>query len=77
MADAKSKYFWEMCLNFVWSQDAREELGQLMQHVCYRNYDISKRIAKLLVYGLNRTQADEIKPYAISMEHFLTIPDQF
>ena len=66
-----------MSINFTWSQDAREELGQLMQHVCYENYDISKRIAKILIFGLNRTQADEIKPYAISMEHFITIPDQF
>ena len=44
-----------MCLNFVWGQEAREELGQLMQHVCYKNYDISKRIAKILIIGLNRT----------------------
>jgi hypothetical protein len=55
MADAKCKNFWEMCLSFVWGQEAREELGQLMQHVCYKNYDISKRIAKILIIGLNRT----------------------
>lgn len=75
MADKKSKNFWEICINFSYTQETREEVSQLIQHVCYKNYDLSKRIAKIMIFGLNRTNADDIKPYAVCMEGFLSIPD--
>jgi hypothetical protein len=43
----------------------------------YRNYDFSRKFAKLLLTGLNKTQAEEIKPYAMCMQEFFLIKDEF
>lgn len=71
ITDKRSKVFWELCLQYVGNNEAIHDLSKTMAHLCFRNYDFSRKIAKILVHGLNKTSADGVKPFAIAMSYFI------
>jgi hypothetical protein len=43
----------------------------------YKNYDFSKKFAKVLLVGLNKTQSDDIRPYSLCMKTFFSLKDDY
>lgn len=77
MTEQRTKVFWEIALTYAGSNEALIELSKTIAHCCYRNYDMSKRIAKMLLVGLNKCSIDEVRPFAMAMKWYLTIKDEF
>lgn len=67
MAEKRTKYLWDLCLQYAGSTEAIKEVSLAIAHLMHRNYDFSRKFAKLLLSGLNKTQAEEIKPYSMCM----------
>jgi len=40
-----------------------DELGKALAHFCYKNEKFSKRVAKMIVKGINRNDYDVVKHY--------------
>jgi len=41
--------------------------ARTIAHCCFKNYDFSKKIGKILLQGVNKTSVDELKPFATCM----------
>ena len=54
-----------------------QNLGCLIGHISYNNYEFSNRIAKKILVGINKCNGDEIRPYLEVLEPFLSLIDSF
>ena len=68
ITEKRTKAFWEIGISFAMSAEALEAICLLMAHCCYNNFDVSKKLGKILIVGLNKTNADEVKPFAVAMK---------
>ncbi len=46
-------------------------IGGLLGHVCFENYDFSHKMGKKLLVGLNKCNADDVRPYLDLIEPYL------
>lgn len=72
MVDKKPKEFYTLALKFT--QQAKE-VANLIGHICFNNYFVSKNIGKILLKGLNHVNEIELSPFLGPMSVFLTIDD--
>lgn len=56
---------------------ALEEYSRLLAHLCFKNKEFSRRIAKHILKGTNKSSADEVGPYLEIMKQFLLIEDEY
>jgi len=77
LTEKRTKIFWELCFSYLTETDSLHDLSKTMAHLCYRNYDFSRKIGKVLLTGLNKTSAAEVRPYSIGMMWYLQVPDEF
>jgi flagellar biosynthesis chaperone FliJ len=40
-----------------------EEFGKALTHLCYKNEDFSRNIAKLLIKGVSKNEFNKVKHY--------------
>lgn len=55
---------------------ATEEYARLVGHLCYRNKEFSRKLAKHILKGVNAITADEILPFLTLMKAFLLVDDE-
>ena len=72
MVDKKPKEFYTLALKFT--KEAKE-VSQLIGHICFNNYFVSKYIGKILLKGLNHVNEIELSPFLGPMGVYLTIDD--
>lgn len=48
-----------------------------MAHVSYKNKEFSRKMAKHILKGTNKSTAEEIGPFLELMKQFLTVDDEF
>jgi len=71
LTEKRTKVFWELCFSYLTNTESLHDLSKTMAHLCFRNYDFSRKIGKVLLTGLNKTSAAEVRPYAIGMMWYL------
>lgn len=54
-----------------------EEFAKFVAHVCYQNKEFSKKMAKHILKGTNKSTAEEIGPFLELMKQYLTIDDDY
>lgn len=74
MVDKKPKEFYSLALKNT--QEAKE-VSQLIGHICFNNYFVSKNIGKILLKGLNNVTEIELAPFLIPMGVYLAINDAY
>ena len=52
-----------------------QALGIIIQHFCFENEDLSYNLAKSVLYGINRSNFDDIQPYLEGMSYLVIIRD--
>jgi hypothetical protein len=52
-------------------------VSQLLGHICFNNYFVSKQIGKILLKGLNHVTEIELAPFLTPFGVFLTIDDKY
>ena len=55
MTKSSSKYFWNFCLKYAKSDKTLEEVCIAIAHCCFKNFNFSRKFAKVLLNGLNIT----------------------
>ena len=55
----------------------REEYAKMVAHLCYANKEFSRKIAKHILKGTNKSTAEEIGPFLELMKQFLTVNDEY
>ena len=53
------------------------QIGSLMAHLCWKNYEISRKFGKIILRGLNNVKLSLLRPYLAYMESYLTIKDEY
>ena len=53
------------------------ELGMALAHWCFKNYKLSRKVAKILVKGINSCDYEKIKNYIEIVHAFLALPDEY
>ena len=48
-----------------------------MGHLCWGNYEVSRRMGKVILKGLNNTNELEVRPYVECMKVYLSLQDQY
>ena len=74
MADKRSKDFFNIALKNT--QESRH-VAHMIAHLCWGNYEISRRFGKIILKGLNNTSEMEVKPFVECMTAYLSLDDQF
>ena len=72
--DRKTKEFYNQLIKNTQEAPA---IAQLMGHLCWRNYETSRRFGKIILKGLNNVGVMELRPYVELMIVFLSIQDQY
>jgi hypothetical protein len=54
-----------------------EEFARFAGHVCYKNREFSRKIAKHILKGTNVGIAEEISPFLELMKQYLAIEDEY
>jgi len=54
-----------------------EEMAKLIGHLSYRNLRLSKKLAKVLLIGLNKVNADELLGYLGCLDTFFVMEDDY
>jgi len=52
-------------------------IGVLLAHMCFENKEFSAKMGKLILVGINKSNADEIRPYLDALLQYLSIQDSF
>ena len=55
----------------------KEEYAKMAAHLCYKNKEFSRKMAKHILKGTNKSTAEEIGPFLELMKQYLTIDDEF
>lgn len=45
----------------------------LIAHLCWNNYEVSRRFGKFILKGLNNTNELEVKPFVECMKMYLSL----
>jgi len=53
-----------------------EAAAKMIAHLCYRNREFSRKMAKHILKGTNRSSADELGPFLEVMKQFLAVDDE-
>ena len=70
LLDRRPKAFYDTVLKNT--QEAAA-VAQLVGHLCWKNYETSRRFGKLILKGLNHVNVGELKPYVEVMIVYLSI----
>ena len=70
LLDRRPKGFYDTVLKNT--QEAAA-VAQLVGHLCWKNYETSRRFGKLILKGLNHVNVGELKPYVEVMIVYLSI----
>lgn len=52
-------------------------MSKLIGHICYRNLNISKKIGKVLLVGLNKVNAEELPGYLGILDTYFVMEDDY
>jgi len=52
-----------------------QHVAWLIGHLCWNNYEISRRFGKIILKGLNNTNEMEVRPYVECMKLYLSLED--
>ena len=74
MLDKRSKDFYNIALK---NTQESGHVAWLIGHLCWGNFEISRRFAKLILKGLNSINELEVKPYVECMKIFMALNDQY
>ena len=74
MCDKRSKDFYSVALK---NTQESKSVATLIGHLCWGNYEASRRFGKLILKGLNNTDELEVKPFVDCMMIYLSLDDQF
>ena len=74
LTDKRCKDFFNIALKNT--QESRS-VAAMVGHLCWGNYEISRRFGKLILKGLNNTNEMEVKPYVECMATYLSLTDQY
>ena len=74
LMDKRSKDFFSIALKNT--QESRN-VALLIGHLCYSNYEVSRRFGKIILKGLNSTNEMEVKPFVDCMTVYLSLDDEF
>ena len=55
---------------------ATEEYSKFVAHLCYKNREFSKKMAKHILKGTNKSNADELGPFLELMKQVLLVDDE-
>ena len=72
MCDKRSKDFFSVALK---NTQESKNVAALIGHLCWGNYEASRRFGKLILKGLNNTNELEVKPYVDCMISYLSLDD--
>jgi hypothetical protein len=70
----RHKKFFEILLKSDYNS---KELALLVGHVCWKNYEMSRRIGKNLIISLNKVGAKDLEASLEVVQVYLTIEDEF
>ena len=74
LLDRRPKEFYNMVLRNT--QEAAA-IAQLIGHLCWKNYETSRRFGKIILKGLNNVNVVELKPYVEVMIAYLSLQDEY
>ena len=74
MVEKRSKDFFNIALKNT--QESRH-VAHMIGHLCWGNYEISRRFGKIILRGLNSTSELQVKPFVDCMTAYLSLDDQF
>lgn len=74
MCDKRAKDFFSVALK---NTQESKSVALLIGHLCWGNFEASRRFGKLILKGLNNTNELEVKPYVDCMTIYLALDDQF
>eukprot|EP00351_Strombidinopsis_sp_SopsisLIS2011_P005485 CAMPEP_0116870980 /NCGR_PEP_ID=MMETSP0463-20121206/1132_1 /TAXON_ID=181622 /ORGANISM="Strombidinopsis sp, Strain SopsisLIS2011" /LENGTH=151 /DNA_ID=CAMNT_0004508547 /DNA_START=1264 /DNA_END=1719 /DNA_ORIENTATION=+ len=74
MLDKRTKQFYDIILKYNLET---EEMSKLIGHICYRNLNISKKIGKVLMVGLNKVNAEELPGYLGILDTYFVMEDDY
>ena len=74
LVDRRPKEFYNMVLKNT--QEAAS-VAQLIGHLCWKNYETSRRFGKIILKGLNNVNVGELKPFVEVMIVYLSIQDEY
>jgi len=74
MLEKRSKEFYSVALKNT--QEAHS-VALLIGHLCWNNFEASRRFGKLILRGLNNTNEVEVKPYVECMKVYLSLADMY
>ena len=73
--EKKSKEFYKFIIDN--NTTSEMQIGSLMAHLCWKNYEISRKFGKIILRGLNNVKLSLLRPYLAYMESYLTIKDEY
>lgn len=56
---------------------ALEQYSKLVAHVCYKNKEYSRKMAKHILKGTNKSNAEELGPFLELMKQYLSVDDEY
>jgi len=74
LIDKRSKDFFNIALK---NTQESQNIAQLIGHLCYGNYEVSRRFGKIILKGLNNINEMEVKPFVTCMIVYLSLEDEF
>jgi hypothetical protein len=74
MIDKRSKEFFTSALKYTMEQ---VQVAELIGHLCWFNHAFSRKIGKAILHGLNNVTIEELKPFIVVMEVYLTVQDMW
>lgn len=74
MFGKRAKEFYNIALK---NTQESQHIAWLIGHLCWGNYEVSRRFGKLILKGLNAVNELEVKPYVDCMKVYLALNDQF
>jgi len=72
MLEKRVKEFYTIVLKH---SSESQHVAWLIGHLCWGNYEASRRLGKVILKGLNSTNEMEIRPYIDCMKVYLSLSD--
>ena len=74
LLEKRLKEFYTIALKY---SSESQSVAWLIGHLCWGNYEISRRFGKIILKGLNNTNELEVRPYVECMKVYLSLEDQY
>ena len=74
LLEKRFKEFFNIALKHT--QEA-PSIAALLGHLCWGNYEISRRLGKVILRGLNNTNELEVRPFVECMKVYLGLEDSY